>query len=197
MKRLDNYILKYFIYFSPFMIIPTIALEMNSKIKGYITGEGPLFTAWAVLGILWCVSFMYVMFSLVFNEKLKNIFIRKLARIRENDEREAQITGTISKKTFISSIAVLLLFIFLSVVNVHLYRASKEEVPKGNRGVLFIGADLKFFEPTPNEKKNEPAGRNYYVNYNGLPLSSDGTLILVLCIQMGLFYYFSRKEFES
>ncbi len=197
MKRLDKYILKYLLYFSPVMAISVAGLYMDQKTKDLMLGDGFLYNLWGGLIMLWCLAFVYMMFALVFSEQLKNLFVRRVARIHENDEREAQLTGTTSKKTFISSVAVLLLFLFLSVLRVHIYKASEVEIPKGNRGVISIGMGMKFFEPSSNGNNGEPVGRNYFVNYNGLPLSSDGTLILVLCVQLGLFYYFSRREFAT
>jgi hypothetical protein len=50
---------------------------------------------------------------------------------------------------------------------------------------------IKQEQVPPTEQE---AQRMYIIKYNGLPLTADGTLLLVMILQIGFFYYFSKKE---
>lgn len=142
----------------------------------------------------WCLAVVYLFFSIALNERLKNSFVRWLAGIRENDERETYLTGVVSKKTFITVTGALVLLLFLSALQVSIYRFPEEKRTPGNNGQIAIGmgfpllADSKA-QPAPNEQD-----RVYIVNYKGIPLSAGATLLLITVLQVSAFYYYSRRE---
>lgn len=178
------------------MVLIGIGLDM----MGYNT-QNPESKAWdfffktaGVITMLWCISVVYLFFLIAFNEKVKNTVVRKLAGIRENDERETHLTGVISKKTFISMTGVLVLLLFLSSLKVNVYVASEEEVKQGKHGHLAIGMGLTLIAPEKNQNQSDELKRNYFFEYNGLPLTADGTLLFVIILQIGAFYYFSKNE---
>lgn len=150
------------------------------------------FAGW--MTVLWCATVIYTFFAIAFNEKVKNLVVRKLAGIKENDERETHLTGIISKKTFISITGGLVLLLFLSSLKINIYKASAAEIKNGKHGMLGISMGLSLLAPQNIEYKNDEVNRSYFFKYNGLPLSTDGTLLLIIILQMGTFYYFSRKE---
>lgn len=144
--------------------------------------------------ILWCAVVIYTFFAIAFNEKVKNSVVRKLAGIKEHDERETYLTGLISKKTFISITGGLVLLLFLSALKINIYKASEAEIKNGKHGTISIGMGLSLLAPQNIEHKNDEINRSFFFKYNGLPLSTDGTLLLIIILQMGTFYYFSKKE---
>ncbi len=150
---------------------------------------------WAT--ILWIAVLIYTVFAVAFNPTLRDSFVRKLSGIKENDERETQITGQISKKTFIFMMGTLTLLLFLSVVRIDIYKGAEPSL-NGKNGAISFGMGLRFIESAPQaEASSTDAGRNYIVKYSGLPLTSDGTLVIVMLLQLGAFYFFSRKENQA
>lgn len=87
---------------------------------------------------------------------------------------------------------IVLLLLFLSVIRIDIYH-NKDLIAQGkNGGMIELGMGIGFIESSDTNKTDE-SNRDYIVKYHGLPLTSDGTLILVLVLQLGAFYFFSRK----
>ena len=187
MNKFNHYIIQFLKYASPLVLIAVIGSIYNYGGNSFIYE----LTGWTT--IIWTACLIYIVFAVAFNEQLKNKFVRRLAGIKENDEREVQVTGKISKKVFISMTGIFVLLLFLSALRINIYRMSNAEAANGKHGTVQIGMGLSI---TPEEKTQSPedASRNYIIKYNGLPLSADGVLLLVIALQLGSFYYFSRKE---
>jgi len=62
-------------------------------------------------------------------------------------------------------------------------------------GEINFGMGLRFIESgIATAESTSESNRNYLVKYSGLPLTSDGTLIIVMLLQVGAFYFFSKKS---
>ncbi|GIL17198.1 MAG: hypothetical protein BroJett040_09490 [Oligoflexia bacterium] len=145
--------------------------------------------------VIWTTAVIYLFFAIAINKNLKNKVVRKLAGISENDEREAQITGVASKKTFITATGAMILLVFLSALNIVVYKYPQSLRTEGKNGAILIGMSLKLVEDKPMETTQAAEdGKIYIINYKGLPLTGAGMLILIFIIQIGGFYYFSKKE---
>lgn len=139
MNRFNRFAIKYLIYCSPLMIIGVIGRLFTGSEFGFFNGNGPVYQIIGFFVISWFVLLTYYFFALVFNEGLKDKFVRRLTGLRENDEREAVLTGAISKRTFVSMIAALALLLFLSLLRIDVYRASEAEVPTGKGEQSLLG----------------------------------------------------------
>ena len=93
-------------------------------------------------------------------------------------------------------IAALALLLFLSLLRIDVYRASEAEVPTGKRGTISLGFGMDFIKSENHAERDIP-GRTNLFKYDGLPLSTDGTILLILILELGLFFYFSKKEFAE
>lgn len=146
--------------------------------------------------ILWVAFLIYTVFTTALSPRLRDSFVRWLSGIKENDERESQITGLVSKKTFIFMTGILTLLLFLSIIRINIYQ-NGEASPDGKKhGEINFGMALHFTESENTTVLNEP-NRTYLVKYSGLPLTSDGTLLVVMLLQVGAFYFFSRKAEQT
>lgn len=172
MERFNKICLQYLKYFWP-----TIVIAVILDLLGY-NGDGPnrkfleyVMDFLGVPGVLWLVVLFYFFFAVVLNEKIRNSFVRKLARIEEHDEREVYITGLVSKKTFISMVAMLVLLLFLSALTIDVYK-TPQLVKEGKNGIISIGFGMSLLR----DGESEDATRVYIVKYNGLPLTAAALL---------------------
>lgn len=187
MKNLNQWSFTYLKWMSPVAFVAAILSASGQS------GSTPFYHVIGWVTSLWIVCLIYTVFSIGLSPERRNSFVRRLSGIKENDEREVQITGDVSKKTFIFMTGVLTLLLFLSVIQISIYRYADPSAVSGDNGAVKVGITLRFIES--NSKQATPAdelSRDYIVKYSGLPLTSDGTLILVLLLQVGAFYYFSR-----
>lgn len=196
MEKFNKFCIKYIKYISPIAVIAIILTVMSIPFNSDDPSKGPVLNflidifGWIV--VVWCALFAYLFFAIAFNEKLRNSFVRKLAGIKENDERESHITGIVSKKTFIASTGILVLLLFLSALQINIYRTPGPD--DGKHGTIALGMRMTFVKQEQSPTTKEESERMYIVKYNGLPLTADGTLLLVMILQIGSFYYFSKKE---
>jgi hypothetical protein len=189
MEKFNKVVIKLLKYFSPIFVVAVI-LAMN----GY-SGDNLFYDLIGSITVLWCSLAFYLFFAIAFNEKLKNAFVRRLAGIRENDEREFQITGVICKKTFISMTGILVLLLFLSALQVNVYKNDEAKTDDGKHGAIQIGMGMSILTSEKDKPQtSEESCRHYIIKYRGLPLTADGVLLVVMLLQLGLFYYFSKRE---
>lgn len=185
MERLTKYVIQYLKY-----VLPVFIFTVGYSLAGYPESRW----YWDVLGILsilWLAALLYLIFALTFQVQLRDQFYRKILRINENDEREMIITGNTAKKAFIAMTSFLVLMLFLSTFQIYISKPVIENNVKVKEGRLELGLG---FPLTPKDYKPEEVHSNTVINYKGLPLSSGATVLLILLFQVGIFYYFSRKE---
>lgn len=187
MEKFNHYVIQFLKYSFPLVLIAVCGSFFGLK-EGNIIYD---ITGWTT--IIWTMTLIYLFIAIAFVPSLRNKVVRKLAGIKENDEREIQITGQISKNVFITMIGACLLLLFLSALRFSVYKASEAEVGPGKTGNVQIGFNTSVV-PTKSEVSPHEASRSYIVQYSGLPLSIEGVLLLVILLQLGSFYYFSRKQ---
>ena len=186
MKKFNKYVLLYLKWISPIALLAAVLSTMK------YSGGNLFYDITGFATILWIVLLIYIVFVTSLSPARRDSFVRWLSGIKENDERESQITGLVSKKTFIFMTGIVLLLLFLSVIRIDIYH-NKDLIAQGKEsGMIELGAGLGFIESS-DANKIDQTNRDYIVKYHGLPLTSDGTLILVLALQLGAFYFFSRK----
>lgn len=186
MKNFNKYVLLYLKWTSPVALLAAVlsALSYSGDSLFYAT------TGW--MTIVWIILMIYTVLVTSLSPELRDLFVRRLSGIKENDERESQITGVVSQKTFIFMTGITILLLFLSVIRIDIFH-NKDLIAQGKEGgMIQFGIGLRFIESDDTNKIDE-SNRDYIVKYHGLPLTSDGTLILILGLQLGVFYFFSRK----
>jgi len=190
MNKFNNFIIAYLKWISPLAIIVAVLSAMGKSSNSLI------YDILGISTIIWILFLVYLVFALTLQEQLRNSFVRWIAGIKENDERETFIAGQTSKKTFIFMTAFIVLLIFLSIIRIEIYQNKIPDLNGKNNGEIRLGMAIKFIDGQTDDKwsDNKDADRNYFIHYKGFPLAVDGTLILVGLFQIFTFYYFSRKE---
>jgi hypothetical protein len=189
MNKINKFAIAYLKWASPIVLIAAILSGMGKS------GDTLFYSTIGWVTIIWVLLLIYITFALAFQDQLRNRFVRWIAGIKENDERESLIAGNSSKKTFIFMTGFIILLIFLSIIRIEIYK-NKIPDPNGKRnGRISFSMSLQFIRPQSDDKPatSSDDDRNYFVNYR-FPLAVDGTLLLVGLMQIGSFYYFSRKE---
>ncbi|KHD88712.1 MAG: hypothetical protein OM95_07900 [Bdellovibrio sp. ArHS] len=93
MEKINRYIINFLKYGFPIVLI-AVALDRwgyNSNREKVLSDFVFDLVGW--MTVAWFVAVVYLFFAIAFNEKLKNSFVRRLAGIKENDERESYLTG--------------------------------------------------------------------------------------------------------
>ena len=151
-----------------------------------------------VTTILWIIIVIYQVFAIGLSSNKRNKFVRWLAGINENDEREFFIAGVVSKKTFIFMTGILTLLLFLSMLRISIYQTNEIMSNGKKNGEVSLGFAAQMIKsPTEEKTVQEDSSKIHIVRYNGLPLTADGVLIVVMLLQIGAFYTFSRQENKS
>lgn len=188
-NKFDQWLLFFLKWTSPIAITAAVLSVLG------ISKNSLLMDILGITTILWIIVVIYQVFTIGLSDNKRNQFVRWLAGIKENDERESLIAGVVSKKTFIFMTGILTLLLFLSMLRISIYQTN-EIMPNGKKnGEISLGFASQFVQ-TELEQKTVQEGpqKIHIVRYNGLPLTADGVLIIVMLLQIGAFYTFSRRE---
>ena len=196
MNKVNQFLLRYVLWALPAVIILFI---WSSFVEGgqLNSDSAVLQFLWSMLGInlmLWFLVAFYLMIYLIVSAKTRESVFGKLAGIKERDERESYIAGKAAKSTFLASIAILILLLFLSILSF-----DAEMVPldpdlhdgKTQELVGGIGITLKAFD-TPSIQ-DSVMGQDKIVDYHEIPITKTGIIILLLLWQLGAYHYFAKR----
>jgi hypothetical protein len=196
MKRMldiNKYVAKFLLYSIPVILIVAIWGSIQTQEEVLAMNNSLIYIIWNIITwyfIIWIVCAIYFFSALAFSRKFREVILLKLAKIKERDERETHIVGNACKATFLSTMALSLLLLFFSVLQVSIVRLSPEEAVAGKTGQLTIGLRLSLFDTAAGEQ--EKATEELWVMRN--PLSKEGILMLIIIWQIISFHYFSRKN---
>lgn len=192
MKKINTYLFQYLKWTVPLVIL-AVVLDLKK-----ISDDGLFFDLIGWVTIFWFVVLIYFVFSILFQSQIRELVIRKFARIQENDEREVYITGLAAKKTFILSTALIILCFFLNSLTLEISRLKVNPNSKVKTGIVKIGLNLNVLQSNSDldSKPIKNPDRYYYLLWQGLPMGLSDLMIIVLITQLGSFYLFSKQEKE-
>ncbi|MBT4790579.1 MAG: hypothetical protein HON90_03330 [Halobacteriovoraceae bacterium] len=199
MNKFDRFFIKYVIYSLPAVIAILIWGSIGEPDQLALS-KGATRFFWDTLGwifMLWIVISFYLSLRTVISRTFRDAFLSKVTRVKERDEREKEISGNAAKFSFFSTLAVLFLFLFLSLFTVTIGRYPKKEISQDKTGYISLGMK---FEPYSVEKsKTETTDKEgkVIVNYSDLPLSNAGLLLILILWQIGGYHLVARKELRS
>lgn len=116
--------------------------------------------------------------------------LKRLANIKERDEREEFITGRAARGSYISTMRILILLLFLSVFQVQVERLPDNEIVDGKRNSFSIGLHFELIEDSAS---GAAPGRDTLFESRELPLSKPALILLVLIWQTASFTLRARK----
>jgi len=160
----------------------------SSGVKPFLWGS--LF--WIFL--TWIIVSLYLMIKNIVSKSFRDVFLKKLARVKERDEREEQISGEAAKFTFFSSLAVLFFFLFLSIFTMGIGKKLEGVKPGEKPGFISFGVNINPLEMKKKQPLEEKQKNSFMVSYQELPLSKMGLILFLIMWQVGSYHLIVRRE---
>ncbi len=195
MKRLDSIFLKVFLYGLPLVIILAIFSYRYGlgRFQGLAGNFKLLYNFSGLVFAIWMLLSIYLSVRLMVSGSFRNLVLARLTFIRERDEREVMLTGRATRKTFLTSLAVLIFLFFLSCFQVSIYRLPPEKAVDGKTGIISLGFGFNLLEYSHKVLPQETLQKTDIFSYAGLPVSSTAVILLLIIWQITS-YNFSMQR---
>lgn len=182
MKKYDSTFFKWFVIFTfPFWAIITIADLRGVRDDWFNTIAG-------ILIVLWILSLIYILCKMLLVRSYREDFLSKIFKQKISDEREMFISGDAAKRTYFFTTSLVLILLFISVFKISFITPSQEERDLGEKGSLSIRFAYSILSKEAIYKdKTEFSIRE-------LPISKEGTLTLMLLLQLISYRMYFRKK---
>lgn len=196
MNKIIRLIQNYLIIALPFVIAcmvwetlyPTIEFEKDISLFTKLLWEGLSFNL-----ILWFAMLILFLLSIVIVPGIREKTLRRLANLKERDEREQYITGKASRAAYLSTLSVMILFLFFSMFSLRLTTIPKNPAT-GTKHSLRAGIGLHISLLNNQETTDRNSEGNVLFDSRDISLSSSATIFLLLTWQLLIFNYTARKE---
>ena len=178
MSKIDKFFLKYVLYSLPAVISLIIWGSLGDPAQLSLS-TGKTRFLWDTLGwifMIWVLLSFYLSLKNIFSKNFRNEFLKKLARVKERDEREVQISGNAAKFSFFSTTAILLLFLFMSTFTMSIGRRESSDLKEEKRGYITLGMK---FRPIETKKSQ---GKDLIVNYQDFPMTKTGIILFLILL---------------
>lgn len=198
MKRLDTRLLKIFLYGLP--IIAMLAIFAYAYSTGIIRQDVDYYEALnrftGLFLAVWVLLAFYLSLRLIISGPFRDQVLARLAFMKESDEREAILTGKATRTTFLTSLAMLILLLFLSCFQFSIYRVPPEEAVNGKTGKVTLGFGFYLLEREKQGKFTETGRRENIFSYTGLPISSEAMILLLIAWMITSYNYSIRRSIK-
>jgi len=201
MKKIDQIIL--WTLGLGFPVVVGLMIWANSIETQVIEGKkeviktGGLWDTLGIFFIIWVVLAAITLIRLLINSKLRETMLSKVARIQERDEREVEVSGYAAKFSFFANLALLVLLLFLSSVNLKLKRDNQgflDSEGQTKHGYIQLGFALKAYDEKSFKYENNNLGKE--LSYTDLPISKSGIIIFLIVWQMAMYHLSARKKLK-
>ena len=133
---------------------------------------------------------------MLFFSQFRTRILTSLTGTKERDEREVFISGMASKGTFLATLSLLIFLLFLSGFHYkisHKIKDPGENSTNSYTRTSSIGYNFEFFEKEDKKilTKDKPQSHIYF---EGLPLSKQGILLLLIIFHLGSYHLLRRQQ---
>ncbi len=193
MNKVIAAIQNYLIFAFPLVLICMAWSSLDST-----AGESSSFVLqalWEVLSwnlMLWFLVLIVFLSMLILIPHVREKTLKRLANIKDKDEREEFITGKAARASYISTLSLLILLLFFSIFNLNIHRVPESQAINGKTGSLSIGLNFDLFDS--KAKSLSPPNSEVLFESKDIPLSKSALLLLVLVWQVSTFRIVSQKE---
>jgi hypothetical protein len=192
MNKLYRYLQTYLILAIPFvaacMIWSNYRQDGSDQIQ-LIHGFLWELLSWNLM--FWFVCLLVFVVLLVTVPRARNQTLRRIANLKDRDEREQIVTGRAARASYISTLSMLILFLFLSIVQVEVEKLSPQHALNGKTGIMKIG--LKFNMLDSPRVEHSPDGKVLFESKD-IPLSKTGIVLFIFVWQLASFGLSARRE---
>ncbi|MBK9040933.1 MAG: hypothetical protein IPL83_17565 [Bdellovibrionales bacterium] len=195
MNKVVHHIQNYLVYTLPFVFIcmawGTISPEKE------ILKDAPFLTKaiWELLSwnlMLWFAVLILFLVLLVALPEAREKTLKRLANLKERDEREQYITGKASRTAYISTLSLLVFLLFFSIFSLNIHRATENEAINGKTGTVSIGIQFNLLDK-PRVETNQATGQVLFESKD-IALSKTAILLILILWQLAAFNITARRE---
>lgn len=194
MTKILRIIQNYLLFSLPFVIACMIWSSIGTESEILNHGSWITKALWETLSwnlMFWFTVLILFLIALVTIPQARDKTLKRLANLNERDEREQLITGKAARTAYISTLSLMILFLFFSVFTLNIWRVPLNQAVNGKRGFVSIGLHFNFLEHPSPEKISE---NEVVFQSNDFPLSKSGLVLTLLVWQLLAFNWTARKE---
>lgn len=192
MNKITRYIQNYLIVGLPFVILCMVICTINPEFHSDNYIQNILYHILPINLVLWFTTLIFFLILLVTVTPVREKTLSRLANIQGRHEQEEIITGRASRSTYISSVALTILFLFFSLVSVTFAKLPPNQQlqnPK-HHYILSISVGFTLLDKT----KTNVDHANVIFNSKDYMPSTALFLTLLLAWQLVGFNLSARKE---
>ncbi len=194
MNKIARFIQNYLIFGLPFviacMVWETIQPEIQfGRSNSFITKA--LWEAFSWNLMLWFASLILFLIILIMIPNIREKTLKRLANLKERDEREEYITGKASRVAYISTLSLMVFFLFLSIFTLNISRVPKDNSMGNHRYSVHINLGFSLLNKHRIEKNIK---EQVVFDSSDISLSNSATIFILLFWQLLAFNIASRKE---
>lgn len=145
--------------------------------------------------MIWFACLITALVLLLFRTSSGDALLKRLANLKERDERESLITGIAAKLSFIATLALLIFLIGMTSITFEVRNLELHEISAdGHKRTISIGTDFALLDRPKAENQEAYASM---ISKSGIPISKIGILVLVLAWQVITFALRARRELRD
>lgn len=197
MNKIIRYIQTYLIIGFPF-VITCMLWQILGGTQKEIVKDASLITRvlWDMLGwniMLWFAMLIVFLFLLVAIPSAREKTLRRLANLKERDEREEYITGKASRAAYIATLSLMIFFLFFSMFSFNVYSIPQDQAINGKRTAVGISFGYSLLNKPDVENTPTPKQEMLFSSKN-VSLSTSSIIFILLSWQLLIFNLAARKE---
>jgi hypothetical protein len=194
MSKYFRFIQNYLLYALPFVLV--CAAWGTIQTQSEILNSASIISraAWEMLSLnlmLWFFVLILFLVLLVAVPGARDKTLKRLANLKDRDEREEFITGKASRTAYVSTLSLLILLLFFSIFTLNIYRVPESEAINGKRGTVSISTNFSLWDKSHDETLST---KETLFEYKGMPLSKSAILLGLILWQLAIFNFTARKE---
>jgi len=191
-SKFIRYLQTYLVISLPF-VIACIAWEIiQPNHKLYENSNIIIYGLREILGLnimAWFAVLIVFLTMLVIMPSVREKMLRRLANLKERDEREEFITGKAARAAYISTLSLMIFFLFFSMFSFSIYR--NQEIPGKHYAV---GISVGFSPLNQTLIENTTSKEPMLFNSKNYSLSTSSVLLILLGWQLLVFNIAARRE---
>ncbi|MCE5336181.1 MAG: hypothetical protein LLG06_16490 [Desulfobacteraceae bacterium] len=186
MKRCDTTMLQIFSYGIPVLVLYGVYayLYRGSPVDRPETVWRLIYNFGGLILAAWMLLSLYLSLRLMASGGFRDEVLSRMTFIKERDEREIMLTGVAVKKTFLTSLAILIFLFFLSCFHVSLSKLPPGETIDGKTRVLTLDISLNLIRDSGPQDPGATKHAVDIVSYEGLPITSTAVILLLILWQI-------------
>jgi hypothetical protein len=192
MNKLVRLIQNYLIVGFPFVIALFLWEYFLDKNSNMTTG-----TLRAILSInvmVWMSALIVFLIMLVILPAVREKTLRRLANIKDRDEREEYITGKAARDSYIATLSLMIFLFFMSIFTLQLRPITENQGIKGKpHWALEMNIGFQFVDKAASNDIVTMKSKPVFSTENITP-SKPAMILILMCWQLLIFNLSARKE---